>query len=193
LVNLWRIANIIFHTGLTLVYCLWISPDEIFNMATSDGIHDCSIVLFVIAERVPSAKKYRNAFEAIRQRVIDQISRAEPPQRRSREAVHGLTAGFAPEADLFEPSSMPFFADNGSFEEFSQIIMDMSGQDFVGQGSGAYDVEGASFYGSAVPISSTDEAIAGDTLYLSSSGIGEAGGTESCAFESASPARFSYA
>jgi hypothetical protein len=161
-------------------------------MATSDGIHDCSIVLFVIAERVPSAKKYRNAFEAIRQRVIDQISRAEPPQRRSREAVPGLAARLAPEADLFEPSSMPFFADNGSFEEFSQIIMDMSGEDFVGQGDSVYDDQGTGFYSSTARDSSTNEAIAGDTLYLGGSGIVEAVGTDSCGFESASPARFSY-
>lgn len=61
-------------SGLTLVYCLWIWLDEIFDMTTSNSIHDCSIVLFVIAERVPSAKKCRNAFEVIRQRVIDQVS-----------------------------------------------------------------------------------------------------------------------
>lgn len=92
-------------------------------MTTSNGIHDCSIVLFVIAERVQSAKKYRNSFEVIRQRVIDQISRA--PERRSREAVPGLTAELT-------PSDMPFGVDNGSFEQFSRIITDMTGEDFGG-------------------------------------------------------------
>lgn len=114
---------------MTLVYCIWISPDDIFDLTTSNGIHDCSIVLFVIAERVHSAKKYRNAFEVIRQRVIDQISRA--PERRSREAVPGLTAELAPSAHSFQVD-MPFGVDNGSFEEFSRIITDITGEDFAG-------------------------------------------------------------
>lgn len=97
-------------------------------MMTSNGIHDCSIVLFVIAERVQSATKYRNAFEVIRQRVIDQIAQA--PERRPREAVTGLTAELAPSAHTFEVN-MPFEVDNGSFEQFSQIITDMTGEDFV--------------------------------------------------------------
>lgn len=97
-------------------------------MTTSNGIHDCSIVLFVIAERVQTAKKYRNAFEVIRQRVIDQISRA--PERLSREAVPGLTAELAPSAHSFQVD-MPFGVDSGSFEQFSRIITDMTGEDFV--------------------------------------------------------------
>lgn len=98
-------------------------------MTTSNGIHDCSIVLFVIAERVQSAKKYRNSFEVIRQRVIDQVSRA--PERRSREAVPGLTAELAPSAHSFQVD-MPFGIDNGSFEQFSRIITDITGEDFAG-------------------------------------------------------------
>lgn len=97
-------------------------------MVTSNGIHDCSIVLFVIAERVQSASKYRNAFEVIRQRVIDQIAQAS--ERRPREAVAGLTAELAPSAQAFEVN-MPFEVDNSSFEQFSQIITDMTGEDFV--------------------------------------------------------------
>jgi hypothetical protein len=85
----------VFMAGLTLVYCLWISPHDIFDATTSNGIHDCSIVMFVIAERVPAAKKYRNAFEVIRQRVIDRISESDLDEVHSRETVKGLTADLA--------------------------------------------------------------------------------------------------
>ncbi|KFA54954.1 hypothetical protein S40293_02305 [Stachybotrys chartarum IBT 40293] len=118
----------VFMAGLTLVYCIWISPAEIFDMITSNGIHDCSILLFVIAERVLPAKKYRNAFEVIRQRVIDHISQ-EPAA--PREAMAGLTEELAPSAQSFQVN-MPFEVDNGSFEEFSQIITDMTGEEFAG-------------------------------------------------------------
>ena len=102
-------------------------------MATSSGIHDCSIVLFVIAERVQSAAKYRNAFEVIRQQVIDQIADAPPSRRRRpREAVAGLTAELAPSAQSFE-LNMPFEVDDGNWEQFSQIITHMTGEDFTEQ------------------------------------------------------------
>lgn len=43
-------------------------------MTTSNEIDECSTILFVIALRVQLAKKYRNAFKVIRQKVIDEIS-----------------------------------------------------------------------------------------------------------------------
>lgn len=115
--------------GLTLVYCIWLSPDDIFDMTTSNGIHDCSIVLFVIAERVQSAKRYRNAFEVIRQKVIDSISQAT--ERRHRETVPGLTEELvAPSSYSLQPN-MPFEVTDGSYEEFSRIIRDMTGEDLA--------------------------------------------------------------
>ncbi|CAK7237246.1 hypothetical protein SCUCBS95973_009896 [Sporothrix curviconia] len=116
----------VFIAGLTLVYCIWLCPSDIFDMATSNGIHDCSIVLFVIAERVPAATKYRNAFELIRQKVIDQIVSQAPDHRQPRAALAGLTDELMPSAHAFEVN-MPFEVGNGSFEQFSQIITDMSG------------------------------------------------------------------
>jgi hypothetical protein len=121
--------ELIHRLGLTLIYCIWISPDEIFNLATSNGIHDCSIVLFVIAERVHTAAKYRNAFEVMRQQVIDQIA-AAPEERRPREVVSGLTAELAPAAQAFEVN-MPFEVNDGNFEQFSQIVTHMAGEDFA--------------------------------------------------------------
>lgn len=122
--------------GLTLVYCCWISPEEIFDSTTSNGIHDCSIILFVIAERVPAAKRYRNAFEVIRQRVIDRISTVEPAERRSRQTVRGLTADLAAFASYpFESTAGSagdgqFEVDEGSLEQMSHILMDMTTEQF---------------------------------------------------------------
>lgn len=114
----------VFMAGLTLVYCIWISPDEIFDITTSNGIHDCTIVLFVIAERVRAAKKYRNAFEVIRQRVIDQIS--DGSSRQPRQTMSGLAAELQSSMHSWEVNQ-PFEVDNDSFEQFSQIIQEMSG------------------------------------------------------------------
>ena len=124
----------VFMAGLTLVYCLWISPEDIFDSTTSNGIHDCSIVLFVIADRVPAAKRYRNAFELIRQRVIDRISTTPPAQRRPRETVPGRTADLAASASYpFEVATGQsgaghFDVDEGSLEQVSHILTDMAGE-----------------------------------------------------------------
>ena len=116
----------VFIAGLTFVYCIWLCPSDIFDMATSNGIHDCNIVLFVITERVPAATKYRNAFELIRQKIIGQIVSQAPDHRQPRAALSGLTDELAPSVHAFEVN-MPFEVGNGSFEQFSQIITDMSG------------------------------------------------------------------
>ncbi|KUJ16071.1 uncharacterized protein LY89DRAFT_102668 [Mollisia scopiformis] len=50
----------VFLAGLTLVYCTWISPQEVFSIKTSSDMNACSIVLYIITERWPGAKKYRD-------------------------------------------------------------------------------------------------------------------------------------
>ncbi len=60
--------------GLTLIYCAWVNPELIYNSTTSNDIYACSIVLFVITERWPGARKYRDAFDIIKQNVIDRIA-----------------------------------------------------------------------------------------------------------------------
>lgn len=107
-----------------MVYCIWRSPDDIFDMMTSNGIHDCSAVLFAIAERVASVKKYRNAFEAIRQGVIDRI--AEAPRPRLRDSIVALEEELRPQSS--DNDCMLF--DDGSYEEFSYIMADMTGEDW---------------------------------------------------------------
>lgn len=41
----------IFIAGLTLLYCTWAAPKELFNIGTRNGLNSCSIVLYVIAEQ----------------------------------------------------------------------------------------------------------------------------------------------
>lgn len=121
----------VFMAGLTLVYCIWISPDEIFDALTSTGINDCSIVLFVMAERVKMAKKYRNAFEVIRQRVIDSISNGD--KANPRQAVGGLAAQLQSTVTSFE-INQPFEVDDDSYEQFSYILAEMTGENLWNDG-----------------------------------------------------------
>lgn len=136
-INPWLSATLmalqtVFMSGLTLAYCLWISPEEIFDITTSNGIHDCSIVLFVIAERVPAAKKYRNAFKVIRQRVIDRIPAMGPAERRSRERVPGLRAELAASGSFPFESNVQyeieghFGVDKETLDQLSHVLTDIA-------------------------------------------------------------------
>ena len=106
--------------GLTLIYCTWISPEEIFNSATSNDINACSIVLFVITERWPAAKKYRDIFEAIKQNVIDPL--ADGRKQVPRQKISHLKSIIPPNLPSVE------YEDR---QEFTHIMTDMSGHSVV--------------------------------------------------------------
>ena len=105
--------------GLTLIYCTWISPEEIFSSATSNDINACSIVLFVITERWPGARKYRDAFEAVKQNVIDPL--AEGKNHGPRHAIEFSKS--------IIPSTLPSVEMGEDRQEYSRIVTDMAGQD----------------------------------------------------------------
>ena len=78
----------VFLSGLTLLYCIWLSPKEVYSIITSNDLNACSIVLYIITERWPGARKYRDAFESTRQCLLDLITTSDQP----RKPLTGLDA-----------------------------------------------------------------------------------------------------
>lgn len=111
--------------GLTLVYCCWIEPNEIYTLANSENIAACSIMLFVITERVKTAEKYRNAFEIVKERVVDQIAK----QRQPRQAIGGLATDLKTTFNDLENSG-----DGYQHDQFTQIVNDIAGENGVNKG-----------------------------------------------------------
>lgn len=60
------------EAGLTLIYCTWLAPKDRLNVA--NPISDCNIMLYVMTERWPAARKYRDIFEQIKNIVEDVIA-----------------------------------------------------------------------------------------------------------------------
>lgn len=54
----------VFIAGLTMCYCLFISPD-FWTITVSNDLRACSSALFVMAERTPVVKKYRDSLETV--------------------------------------------------------------------------------------------------------------------------------
>ncbi|KAL2841144.1 fungal-specific transcription factor domain-containing protein [Aspergillus pseudoustus] len=70
------LINTIFMSGLTMCLLLFRSP-ALWTMNVSNDLRACSSSLFVMAERHPSVRKYRDALETTINRVMDYVSDAQ--------------------------------------------------------------------------------------------------------------------
>ncbi|CAK7224838.1 hypothetical protein SCUCBS95973_005655 [Sporothrix curviconia] len=111
----------VFMAGLTLIYCIWVDPTLIFNSTTSNDIYACSIVLFVITERWPGARKYRDAFDIIKQIVVDAIADGKHvgPRQTVVQLKTELQSTFSTLHNLQ--------GDEDQQDECSRILTDMAG------------------------------------------------------------------
>jgi hypothetical protein len=96
-----------------------VDPALIFSSTTNNDINACSIVLFVITERWPGARKYRNTFEVVKQNVIDAI--AEGRHQGPRQPVIKLKTGLQSTLHNMQ-------GDEDQQNECSRILTDMSGE-----------------------------------------------------------------
>ncbi|KAJ5833665.1 Transcription factor [Penicillium riverlandense] len=55
----------VFVSGIVLLYCLWTHGSDVWSVRLSNNIRACSSVLFVMGERTPWVRRYRDAFEAL--------------------------------------------------------------------------------------------------------------------------------
>ena len=119
--------------GLTMLYCVWSAPREVFKISTSRDIEACSIVLYIIAERWVGARKYRDIFEAVKEAVLEAIERGANEPRcpivtslrpGAREALNTVVAGAG------------LVASQG---EFSAMLDDMIGQSMPSLQTGSAD------------------------------------------------------
>jgi hypothetical protein len=74
-------------SGLTLIYCAWLAPAGYLDV--NGPLTDCQILLYIITERYPSARKYRDIFERIKTAMLDLMASGG---HRPRDPVAGLDA-----------------------------------------------------------------------------------------------------
>ncbi|KAI4591449.1 hypothetical protein KJ359_005227 [Pestalotiopsis sp. 9143b] len=78
----------VFLAGLTLIYCMWLEPQEVPYHASRSAITDCSIMLYVMSERWLEAQRYRNVFERTRISMFKII--AGDGSQQPRAALDGI-------------------------------------------------------------------------------------------------------
>ncbi|RAH63198.1 Zn(II)2Cys6 transcription factor [Aspergillus piperis CBS 112811] len=69
------LVNSLYMAGLTICLCLFRAP-QLWTVAVSNDLRACSSALFVMAERNPSLKKYRDGLEMIINRVMESVNDA---------------------------------------------------------------------------------------------------------------------
>ncbi|SCN76727.1 related to transcription activator protein acu-15 [Fusarium fujikuroi] len=67
-----RDLHAVFLSGFTLLYCIRACP-SIYSVERVGDVGACSTVLYVITEQWSSAKKYRDAFETIAEKMLDTV------------------------------------------------------------------------------------------------------------------------
>lgn len=111
----------VFLAGLTLVYCMWQDTSNVNGFKSFGALSDCSIILYVMTERWPASRKYRDIFEAVKKSVLDAISEGKHIPR---------TAVMTMKDDM--QNSMPRLQVNPATEtipdDLEQMISDMTGE-----------------------------------------------------------------
>lgn len=62
-------------TGLTLIYCMWIDTSNTQAISNLAALNDCSIMLYVMAERWSAGQRYRDLFELVKQSVLETMEK----------------------------------------------------------------------------------------------------------------------
>ncbi|KAE9978160.1 hypothetical protein BLS_000838 [Venturia inaequalis] len=111
----------VFLAGLTLVYCMWQDASNVNSFRNFGALSDCSIILYVMTERWPASRKYRDIFEAVKKSVLDAISEGKHIPR---------TAVTTMKDDM--QNSIPMLQVNPATEtipdDLEQMISDMTGE-----------------------------------------------------------------
>ncbi|KAI1758781.1 fungal-specific transcription factor domain-containing protein [Hypoxylon sp. FL1150] len=83
----------VFLAGLTLIYCAWLAPPNFPNVESP--LTDCQILLYIVTERYPSARKYRDLFERIKSAVMGIIAQGKHKPRHPVPIDPNIQKGFA--------------------------------------------------------------------------------------------------
>ncbi|KAF5588774.1 transcription activator acu-15 [Fusarium pseudocircinatum] len=90
-----RDLHAVFLAGFTLVYCIRMCP-SIYSVERIGDVGACSTVLYVITEQWSSAKKYRDVFETISEKMLDAVKGQHLGNHSgdglSSRETHGATA-----------------------------------------------------------------------------------------------------
>lgn len=82
----------VFVSGVMLLYCLWIHGSDVWSIRLSNHLRACSSVLFVMGERTPWVRRYRDAFEALVAVTMARLEMQQGGNDGNSLSMHDTTA-----------------------------------------------------------------------------------------------------
>lgn len=79
----------VFVAGITLLYGLWTQARAVWSVALADDIRACSLVLFVMGERAPWVRKFRDAFEMLVTAAMEKLQNGDSRLSEMAAAAQG--------------------------------------------------------------------------------------------------------
>lgn len=113
----------VFLAGLTLVYCMWQDCTNNNTFKSVGALTDCSIILYVMTERWPASKKYRDLFEVVKTSVLDAIAEG---RHMPRTAVSSLKDDM--QTSLHNGGLHVNFTTETLSDDLEQMISDITGE-----------------------------------------------------------------
>ncbi|CZR52342.1 related to C6 transcription factor [Phialocephala subalpina] len=102
-----------FIAGVTMCYCLFLSP-TLWTFTVSNDLRACSSALFVMAERTPVVKKYRDALENVIGATMEFLARAPTqapaPEQTSPTQTHASVSQTPQQSSRDLPGTIPSFS-----------------------------------------------------------------------------------
>ncbi|KAJ5130052.1 Transcription factor [Penicillium bovifimosum] len=76
----------VFVSGIMMLYCLW-THENVWSVRLSNNIRACSSVLFVMGERTPWVRRYRDAFEALVSITMERLETRQECEARDIASI----------------------------------------------------------------------------------------------------------
>jgi hypothetical protein len=112
----------VFLAGLTLVYCMWQDPASQSADKSLSALTDCSIMLYVMTERWPEARKYRDVFESIKRLVLNMIAEGKHQPRKAVSMMNDEVL------NTLQGVNFGNMVAENSRDDLEQMIGDMTGE-----------------------------------------------------------------
>ncbi|KAI1773936.1 fungal-specific transcription factor domain-containing protein [Hypoxylon cercidicola] len=106
----------VFLAGLTLIYCAWLAPPNFLHV--EDPLTGCQLLLYIVTERYPSARRYRDVFERIKSAVMGIVAQGKHEPRNPVPIDLHVQKGFANLEGQWAP---------GIGADFSHMVNTMTG------------------------------------------------------------------
>ena len=103
---------------MTLIHCKWLAPHN--HLGAAGPIADCNLMLYVMAERFPPSRKYRDIFEHVQTIVSDSLQDGNHKHLAGAEILDHDTTERCRSIDEGLPDIVKV--------DYSHIISDMSNE-----------------------------------------------------------------